>query len=291
MILIDEEAEGTCIEMLETLRAYPQDARCIYFSLMGITAPVGLKEKIIASATQHIASMETKMFLFDDTDICIIAPIIVSKDARKFILEIAEFTHWPASTEWVGFYDVMPQLHKLIYALAQKLEKRHKAEEEKRKRAEELKHKHKRQTILNGGAHATAEEINILRKHRSTPEFMIIEDDAFSRRLVENVLQKKYALTSLAEAGTALDTYARLAPNIVFMDINLPDVTGHELLEKILILDPEAYVIMLSGNADQGNITQAMSKGAKGFVAKPFSKEKLFQYIERCPSITHALAH
>ncbi len=67
----------------------------------------------------------------------------------------------------------------------------------------------------------------------------------------------------------------------------MPDVTRHELLEKIITIDPEAYIIMLSGNASQANIVQAMSLGAKGFIAKPFSREKIFQYIDRCPTIKH----
>ncbi len=92
-------------------------------------------------------------------------------------------------------------------------------------------------------------------------------------------------MTGLSVATYALDKYTNIAPDILFLDINLPDVTGHELLEKILILDPDAYVIMLSGNCDRDNITQAISKGAKGFIAKPFTKDKLFQYIDRCPTI------
>jgi two-component system chemotaxis response regulator CheY len=148
-------------------------------------------------------------------------------------------------------------------------------------------HERKRQAILNGGQQVKSEDIISRRASRETPELMMIEDDAFSRRLVENVLQKQYSITGLGEATLALETYARIAPDLLFLDIDLPDVTGHELLEKILKLDPNAYVIMLSGNCDRENITQAMSKGAKGFVAKPFTRDKLFQYITRCPTIHH----
>jgi DNA-binding NtrC family response regulator len=115
---------------------------------------------------------------------------------------------------------------------------------------------------------------------------MLIEDDAFSRKLVENVVGKQYEITSLATADQALNTYARTAPNLLFLDIDLPDVTGHELLAKIMALDPEAHVVMLSGNADRENISKALGIGAKGFVAKPFTRDKLFQYISRCPTIT-----
>ena len=125
---------------------------------------------------------------------------------------------------------------------------------------------------------------------------MVIEDDAFSRRLVEKVMKNVCTLTSLGSAETALDAYTLSAPDMLFLDINLPDVSGLDLLEKIRKIDPNAYIVMLSGNADRVNITTAMQLGARGFVAKPFTTEKLFQYVNRCPTIlkkreAHARAH
>lgn len=128
-------------------------------------------------------------------------------------------------------------------------------------------------------------DIAARRRGRHMPQLMIIEDDSFSRRLVENTLQKRYPIFELGTADGALSAYSELAPDLLFLDINLPDVTGHELLERIMAIDPEAYVVMLSGNADKENIVQAMQHGAKGFVAKPFTRDKLLQYIERCPTI------
>ena len=287
MLLIDTDVEVKLAEALEALRAMPDATRCIYFSLKDKPVTEGIQEKIIASAEQHIASDSLKVFLCEDADICILAPTINSKDGKEFILDVAAFVNMPASGDWVGFFEASLQINKLLVIAEQKLEKVRSAVENKQKLIEQQRHERKRQMILNGGSKDTAEDIKNRRANRAAPKFMIIEDDVFSCRLVENVLQKKYALTCLGEANFALDTYTHLAPDLLFLDINLPDVTGHELLEKILILDPDAYVIMLSGNCDQSNITQAIAKGAKGFVAKPFTKEKLFQYIERCPTIKH----
>ena len=104
-------------------------------------------------------------------------------------------------------------------------------------------------------------------------------------------MRKSIILTSLENAETALQSYAQIAPDILFLDINLPNVTGHELLEKILLLDPQAYIIMLSGNSDKENVLQAMQRGARGFVAKPFTPDKLYQYIERCPTLNDRKNH
>ena len=286
MILIDEGAEIKLTKALEALRAEPNTTRCIYFSLMDKPTVPGMTEKIIASVQQHLASLNTQVYLCEDGDICILAPTIPTKEARKFILDIAEHANMPASDDWVGFYELALQVSKLLVTLEKKLEKRRKEAEAIQKQHAMQQAERKRQTILNNSAPShKLHDIAARRKTRSKPELMIIEDDAFSRRLVENVLQKQYHLTALDTADLALATYANLAPDMLFLDINLPDVTGHELLERIIALDPNAYVIMLSGNCDQTNITQAMSKGAKGFIAKPFTRDKLFQYIDRCPTI------
>jgi CheY-like chemotaxis protein len=288
MILIDTHADIRLAEALEALRAEPNATRCIYFSLMDKPATLGIKEKIIASAGQYIGSSDLKIYLCEDADICILAPTINSKDGKQFMLDVAAYANMPASGDWVGFYEVSLQINKLLVTVEKKLEKRRKEAEAIQKQHAKEQAEHKRQTILNNNAPShRLHDIAVRRKSRSKPELMIIEDDAFSRRLVENVLQKQYPLTALDTADLALATYANLAPDMLFLDINLPDVTGHELLERIIALDPSAYVIMLSGNCDQTNITQAMSKGAKGFIAKPFTRDKLFQYIDRCPTIQH----
>ncbi len=285
MLLIDEGADVKLATALEALKEAPDASRCIYFNLMGMPAMTGLKEAIIDAARKHIGISNPQLYFCDDGDICILAPTLISKDARSFILDIVTFLNRPATDDWVSFYDVSQHVHKLLITVEQKLEIRRAREAAAQKLLEQQQQERKREAILKGGIAESADDIKGRRANRATPELMMIEDDAFSRRLVENVLQKKYPLTALAEATHALSSYARLAPDLLFLDINLPDVTGHDLLERILLIDPDAYVIMLSGNADQNNIVQAMSKGAKGFIAKPFTKDKLLQYIDRCPGI------
>lgn len=287
MILIDEHVETKLGEALEVLKVEPKMARCIYFNLMDSSVSGDLKEKIFELAQFHFSTIDAHIYLCGDGDIFILAPTIPIKNGREFILSIAGYLNRAAGDDWVSFYEVSLQINKLLIVVEQKLEKQRKAEEEKRKLFEQQQHIRKRYAILNGGLLGKPEDIKNRRESRAKPELMMIEDDAFSRRLVENVLQKKYSLTGLGEANHAIDTYSRIAPDLLFLDINLPDVTGHELLEKIISLDPDAHVIMLSGNCDRENITQAMSKGAKGFIAKPFTKDKLFQYIDRCPTIKH----
>lgn len=280
MIIVDQDANAKLSIRLERIKAEAENARGIYLKQSGAS-----KEGVISALHKHIASVDMQIFLCGDGDIFILAPTIASKHGREFILDVAAAVGKPASEEWVRFIELPLQIHSSLVEVQAKLDKQRKAEEAQRKAFEQQQAERKRQAILNGGSTARWEEIKHRRSTRTIPEIMVIEDDAFSRRLLENALEKKYKLTDLSEATYALATYARLAPDLLFLDINLPDVTGHELLEKIITLDPEAYVIMLSGNSDRENIMHAMNKGAKGFVAKPFTKDKLLQYIERCPTI------
>lgn len=295
MLIIDEYADAKLVKSLESTRSQAGliTARCIHFKPQGKAGEtVGeniARQSIIASAERYVSSANLEIYLCEDGEVFILAPDMPIKNAKQLILDVAAQVHTAATDDFAVIYELSISLNKLLVSLEQKIEKKRDAlmqqQKQLQKQREEEQLRRKRRMILDSEVKHTAHDIAQRRASRTAHEMMIIEDDAFSRRLVEKVLENRFSLTGLGSAEDALATYGRLAPDILFLDINLPDVTGHELLEKIIALDPQAYVVMLSGNADRENIMQAMNKGAKGFVAKPFSRDKLFQYIERCPTI------
>jgi two-component system chemotaxis response regulator CheY len=113
-------------------------------------------------------------------------------------------------------------------------------------------------------------------------QVMLVEDDPVTRRMVSNIFKDKYAMITAKDALEAVANYMMYAPDIVFLDINLPDVSGFHVLHQIMACDPHAYVVMFSGHGYLDNITTALGNGASGFVAKPFRKEKLTHYIQDC---------
>ena len=118
-------------------------------------------------------------------------------------------------------------------------------------------------------------------RHARQPQYvMVVDDDPLTRRLVAGAFKEKYALITAADAQEAVANYLLHAPDIVFLDINMPDIGGFAVLRQLLASDPDAYVVMFSGNSYLDNVTEALSGGASGFVAKPFKKEKLRRYIE-----------
>jgi len=124
-----------------------------------------------------------------------------------------------------------------------------------------------------------------LRKARQPQYVMLVEDDHLTKRMVSNILKENYALVTAGNAAEAVAIYLMYAPDIVFLDIGLPDASGFAVLKQIMRTDPEAYVVMFSGNSYIDNITKALNAGASGFVPKPFKKERLNHYIQS--SVAH----
>ncbi len=281
MIIIDESAAGKLIQALRDIE--DTEGKCCIHISPGISNADSPYQRIISQAQKHLS--ECKLYLCEEGDVFLLTRHVSHQECRKAMLEIAHALNvQPADT--IGtLYDLDASTGVLLRMLEKREEEKRLAREARLRQEEQAIAENKRQSILQTHFSGTTLNLNGRRQRRVEPEFMIIEDDPFSTRLVENVLQKQYRLTACDSSQRALSQYATIAPDILFLDINLPDVTGLELLERIMALDPQAYVIMLSGNADKANIMQAMRLGAKGFIAKPFSRDKIFQYIERCPTI------
>ena len=289
MIVVDEDADRRLIKTLEALRSTPGSARCLVLKLANYPQPrfkvAEIRPAFLETIRQATLPNSPQVFFCEDGDIFILASFLATREAQRLMADIGAMLSIPARGEFMEFFEVALQANALLIQVEAKLAKRQQAINEAKKRFEEQQRAKKRDAILASPDAITAHEIALKRIARDAALVMLIEDDAFSCRLVANVLKKDYALHTLSSADDALTTYARLAPDIVFLDIDLPTVSGHELLEKMIALDPSAYVVMLSGNADRENIMQAMNRGAKGFIGKPFTREKLFQYLDRCPTL------
>lgn len=114
---------------------------------------------------------------------------------------------------------------------------------------------------------------------------LLVEDDTVTQRIVRNLLHQECDINIVGSLLEARKHYYESAPDVVFLDINLPDGDGRELLEEIMAHNPNAYVVMFSGEDKMDNISKTLDNGAQGFVAKPFNKQKLMHYIQHCPSV------
>lgn len=119
-----------------------------------------------------------------------------------------------------------------------------------------------------------------LRKSRRQPEILVVEDQAFSKKLLVDLLGRTYKTRAAADASQALETYCLYAPDLVFLDIELPDANGHALAEALRRIDPHAYIVMVTANNYAQDVLRAKSEGVRGFIAKPYNKQKIEESLD-----------
>lgn len=272
MFIIRDLAENKLTEALESFRSEAGTARCVHFRLAGKPVPQALPELLIKSVELNLSSSLPQIYFCEDGDIFILAPKLSGKEYHQIVAALIAELHIPSLEQWADIYELNIHLSRLLVIVKQKLEKLHKQQQQQLTR--------KRHPISSTPTTASRNIVN-RRNSRDTTEIMVIEEDIVSLLLVDKTLLEQYRLTGIGSLDRALNTYARLSPNLVFLDINLAYCSSQKLLESIIALDREAHVVVLSGANDQGNIMQAMSHGAKGFITKPYTHKKLLQYIQR----------
>ncbi len=110
---------------------------------------------------------------------------------------------------------------------------------------------------------------------------LVIDDDSIQRQLAREVLCAEYGVVPAPDGYEGLALYNAYAPEIVFLDIDLPHLDGLSVLRMILQNDPDAIVVMFTADSRSKTLQQALSIGAKGFVTKPFSASNMLQHAKR----------
>lgn len=111
---------------------------------------------------------------------------------------------------------------------------------------------------------------------------LVVDDAAFMRMMIKDILvEHGYIVIGEADDGfEAVDKYKELAPDLVTMDITMPEKDGITALEEIIKLDEGATVIMCSAMGQQALVVDSLKAGAKDFVVKPFQAEQVIKAIK-----------
>lgn len=123
------------------------------------------------------------------------------------------------------------------------------------------------------------------RQMRSDNVIMIADDDMFMRSLVRKGVEEHGNVTECEVGVGVVDTYLELLPDVLFLDIHMPGVSGIRILEEILMFDRTAFIVMLSADSAKDNVLETRKLGAQGFIAKPFTKNKLVDMLQKSPTI------
>lgn len=110
---------------------------------------------------------------------------------------------------------------------------------------------------------------------------LVVDDAAFMRVSIKNTLTKN-GFDVVGEANNGLvgfQKYQELNPDIVTMDITMPEMSGLDCLKKILSINPQAKVVMVSAMGQESMVREAIIAGAKGFIVKPFKEESILSAL------------
>lgn len=112
---------------------------------------------------------------------------------------------------------------------------------------------------------------------------LICDDAAFMRMMIKDILTKNgYGIAGEAENGVkAVEKYNETKPDLVLMDITMPEKDGIQALKDIRAMDPSAAVIMCSAMGQQAMVIEAIQSGAKDFIVKPFQAERVLEAVKK----------
>ncbi len=112
---------------------------------------------------------------------------------------------------------------------------------------------------------------------------LLADDLSFMRMVQKEILSERgYNIVGEASDGIeAVEKYKELRPDVVILDITMPNMNGLEAMKKILEFDPDAKIIICSALGQQKLIVEAIKAGVKDFIVKPFKPERMFSAIEK----------
>ena len=112
---------------------------------------------------------------------------------------------------------------------------------------------------------------------------LICDDAAFMRMMIKGILGKGgYDVAGEAENGLkAVEKYKELSPDLVLMDITMPEMDGIQAVREIKKVDPNAKIIMCSAMGQQAMVVESIQAGARDFIVKPFQEDRVLEAVKK----------
>ena len=112
---------------------------------------------------------------------------------------------------------------------------------------------------------------------------LVVDDAAFMRMMIKDILGKNgYEIVGEAENGAkAVEKYKDLVPDLVIMDITMPEMDGIQAVKAIKSLNGDAKIIMCSAMGQQAMVIESIQSGAKDFIVKPFQAERVIEAVRK----------
>ena len=115
------------------------------------------------------------------------------------------------------------------------------------------------------------------------PRVLVVDDAIFMRKMIADILEGS-GMEIVGEADTgavAVEKYTELSPDLVTMDIIMPEMNGIDAVKNIIASDPQAKIVMCSALGQQALVQDALSAGAKDFLIKPFNPSRVVEVVTK----------
>jgi len=119
---------------------------------------------------------------------------------------------------------------------------------------------------------------------KNKKKILVVDDAQFTRNMLKKIINKTEIGEVIAEAKNgveAVSLYQEFKPDLVTMDLVMPEQGGIETTEKILSIDPGAIIVIVSALGQEALVLEAAKKGAKDFIQKPFKADQIEDVLER----------
>lgn len=112
---------------------------------------------------------------------------------------------------------------------------------------------------------------------------LIVDDISFVRKTLSEILSQAHyqVVGEAADGSEAIELYMKLRPDIVTMDVVMPQMSGIDATRKILKADKKAKIVIISAMGQENLVMEAIDVGAKDYILKPFSSEDVLKTVER----------
>ena len=114
-------------------------------------------------------------------------------------------------------------------------------------------------------------------------KILIVDDASFMRMMIKDILSRNgFEVVGEAENGVqAIDRYKELNPDLVTMDITMPEMDGITAVKEIKKVSPQAKIVMCSAMGQQAVVIESIQAGAKDFIVKPFQPSRVIEAISK----------
>lgn len=284
MIVIARDTEQKLLEELHRARREGPRQACYYLAFSKAQqAGQALFEPFFRALHGLPNAYMAQIFICHDKDVFILMQGFMQRHFHQVISGLTRDIKDANIGALAHIFEIGHDWQTLEDLCQAKLDCIRKQDQQRNQEAQNRSHEKMLQDTLDSLDRALIASLTQRRAAHDVPAVLIVDDDQLSRTLAGNVLREHFVPHFAKDGAGALREFVACAPHVVFLDIGMPDMSGHDVLDCLFRMDPDAYVIMFSGRKDKENMIRAFESGAQGFIGKPFTREDLYRHMARAP--------